>query len=325
MKRSTLLVVFGLAACSPATTPIIDSRPQPATPTMTDDAPRVGVLVMAHGGTPEWNESVMDAVQPSVERVPTAVAFGMANPYTLQPALDELASQGVDRVAVVRMFLSGESFFDQTEYFLGLSDQRPEQFVLMGPAAADPEARSPLVHSMDVATHEPGILDSRYISSIMVDRAEALSAEPAREAILMIAHGMGDDTENDRVLASMQRAAVALEARGYADVEITTLREDWEEKRVDAEAQIRGYVKAQASGRSVLVLPMRLSGFGPYAEVLDGLEYAAGDGLLPHADIGRWVLETANDVTCASGWGPIADGCHNVVADPAPAQPTGRQ
>ena len=49
---------------------------------------------------------------------------------------------GVDRVAVVRMFLSGESFLDQTRYYLGLDSRPPETFVLMGPAAADPAARS---------------------------------------------------------------------------------------------------------------------------------------------------------------------------------------
>ena len=117
----------------------------------------------------------------------------------------------------------------------------------------------------------------------------------------------------------MTRAASELQARGYADVQIATLREDWADKRVEAEEQIRDYVKSQAAQRSVLVLPMRLSGFGPYADVLEGLEYAAGDGLLPHADIGRWVLETANDVTCASGWGSINGACPVMTAEPSPS------
>ncbi len=319
MRYSSLLVALAVVACGPMTAPQSVHAPvPPAAPSFGSsiEAPRTGLLVMAHGGTPEWNETVMAAVQPSTDVLPTAVAFGMANPYALQTALDELEKQGVERVAVVRMFLSGESFLDQTEYFLGLSGQRPDQFVLMGPAAADPDARFPLQHSMQVGTHTHGILDSRYVSNIMVDRAGALSTDPSNEAVLLIAHGMGDDGENNRVLASMTRAAGQLGAEGYADVEIATLREDWEEKRLAAEAEIREYVRSQATQRDVLVIPLRLSGFGPYAEVLDGLEYSAGDGLLPHSDIGRWVLDTANDVTCASGWGPITGACTRAIADP---------
>ena len=101
---------------------------------------------------------------------------------------------------------------------------------------------------------------------------------------------MGDDGENDRVLALLHRAADQVTRAGYAEVEVATLREDWEEKRISAEAHIRGYVEDQIGTNSVLVIPMRLSGFGPYADVLAGLEYHAGEALLPHTDIGRWVL-----------------------------------
>tara|TARA_Y100001970_G_C14135473_1_gene804019 strand:+ start:159 stop:1046 length:888 start_codon:yes stop_codon:yes gene_type:complete len=284
----------------PPEEPMIESTSEPA---------RTGVLVMAHGAGPEWNGTVMEAVKPSMEILPTAVAFGMANPYTLRSGLDELREQGVTQVAVVRMFLSGESFLDQTEYLLGLSEERPQQFVLMGPAASDPGARIPLEHSMDIATHEQGILDSPYVGGIAVDRAAALGSDPSREAVLLIAHGMGDDGENNRVLALLHRAADQVTREGYADVEVATLREDWEEKRISAEAHIRGYVENQAGTNRVLVIPMRLSGFGPYADVLAGLEYHRGEGLLPHTDIGSWVVDTANEISCSTGWGPIKDTC----------------
>ena len=311
-KRGSLLFVVVIVACSP---PAVHSSgrdlvpPDEAMIDSTSEPARTGILVMAHGAGPEWNETVLDAVKPSLELLPTAVAFGMANPYTLRSGLDELQDQGVTKIAVVRMFLSGESFLDQTEYLLGLSEERPQQFVLMGPAAADPEARIPLEHSMEIATHELGILGSSYVDGIAVDRAEALSIDPSKEVVLLIAHGMGDEGENDRVLASMNRAANQLTREGYADVEVATLREDWQEKRAEAEAYIRGYVEDQSGEHSVLVIPMRLSGFGPYGDVLAGLEFHRGEGLLPHTDIGRWVLDTAHDIACSSGWGPIKDAC----------------
>lgn len=322
MKRPALLILATAVACGPATTATIDSLatpPQESVPEQSNPAPGTGVLVMAHGGGPEWNQSVLDAVASAAEIVPTAVAFGMANPHTLQRALDELGARGVTRVAVVRMFLSGESFLDQTEYFLGLSDAAPSHFVLMGPAAADPDARKPIRHSMTVATHAHGILDSHHVGRIMADRAATFSTSPADEAVLLIAHGMGDDGANDRVLAAMQRVADQVVARGFADVEIATLREDWDEKRASAEEEIRAFVEENSATRSVLVLPMRLSGFGPYADVLEGLEYSAGEGLLPHEAIAEWVLETANGVTCASGWGAIANPCGQIVVEPLSA------
>ncbi len=312
LKRASLLHVLVIVACSPPAVhsnghdlvppeePMIESTSEPA---------RTGVLVMAHGAGPEWNGTVMEAVKPSMEILPTAVAFGMANPYTLRSGLDELREQGVTQVAVVRMFLSGESFVVQTENLFGLYEERPQPFVLMGPAASDPGARIPLEHSMDIATHEQGILDSPYVGGIAVDRAAALGSDPSTEAVLLIAHGMGDDGENDRVLALLHRAADQVTREGYADVEVATLREDWEEKRISAEAHIRGYVEDKAGTNSVLVIPMRLSGFGPYADVLAGLEYRGGEGLLPHTDIGRWVVDMANEITCSTGWGPIKDTC----------------
>src|SRR5687768_10427420 len=75
-----------------------------------------GVLVMAHGGTPEWDAAIAEATAPLANQVPTAIAYGMADPATLAHALDSLSSEGVERVAVVRMFISGDSFIQQTEY-----------------------------------------------------------------------------------------------------------------------------------------------------------------------------------------------------------------
>jgi len=55
-----------------------------------------------------------------------------------------------------------------------------------------------------------------------------------------------------------------------------------------AEERIRAWVGAD-EGRETVVVPFRLFGFGPYAEVLDGLNYSRTEGLLPHALVGEWV------------------------------------
>ena len=242
-------------------------------------------------------------MDPISENLPVAIAFGMANPMTLQAGLDSLDSEGVTHVAVVRMFLSGQSFLDQTNYFLGLSDDPPEMFVMMGPMAQNPEMRKQLHHNQVVATHLEGIIDSDMPAVVMSERASDLSSSASDEAVLIIAHGAGDEEENNTILDAMDRVVQRLEMAGYADVHATTLREDWEEERIAAEKNIRSYVSQMTQeGRSVIVLPMRLSGFGPYAEVLDGLDFSPGIGLLPHSELSNWVRSMTQKVIESEGW-----------------------
>ena len=293
---SLFLIGIQLACASVATVGDIE-------PSRLVEQDKVGVLIMAHGADDEWNQSVVQAVDPISENLPVAIAFGMANPMTLQAGLDSLDSEGVTHVAVVRMFLSGQSFLDQTNYFLGLSDDPPEMFVMMGPMAQNPEMRKQLHHNQVVATHLEGIIDSDMPAVVMSERASDLSSSASDEAVLIIAHGAGDEEENNTILDAMDRVVQRLEMAGYADVHATTLREDWEEERIAAEKNIRSYVSQMTQeGRSVIVLPMRLSGFGPYAEVLDGLEFSPGIGLLPHSELSNWVRSMTQKVIESEGW-----------------------
>ena len=293
---SLFLIGIQLACASVATVGDIE-------PSRLVEQDKVGVLIMAHGADDEWNQSVVQAVDPISENLPVAIAFGMANPMTHQAGLDSMDSEGVTHVAVVRMFLSGQSFLDQTNYFLGLSDDPPEMFVMMGPMAQNPEMRKQLHHNQVVATHLEGIIDSDMPAVVMSERASDLSSSASDEAVLIIAHGAGDEEENNTILDAMDRVVQRLEMAGYADVHATTLREDWEEERIAAEKNIRSYVSQMTQeGRSVIVLPMRLSGFGPYAEVLDGLDFSPGIGLLPHSELSNWVRSMTQKVIESEGW-----------------------
>ena len=90
---------------------------------------------------------------------------------------------------------------------------------------------------------------------------------------------------------------------GFAAVRATTLREDWPEARKRAEAEIRGWVAEQKDlGRRVLVVPVRVSGFGPYADVLAGLPFEGAPGLLPHPAVTDWIREKIGEVERAEGW-----------------------
>ncbi len=85
---------------------------------------------------------------------------------------------------------------------------------------------------------------------------------------------------------------------GFTDLHVETLREDWPRARKAAEQRIRAFVRAgNQAGETVLVIPFRVSGFGPYRRVLQGLEYKAdGRGFLPHPAITEWMQTQADDL-----------------------------
>lgn len=254
------------------------------------------MLVMAHGGGEDWNAAVEAAVRPLEDEMPTAVAFGMADPVTLKDALKELEARNVACITVVRLFMSSKSFLHQTEYLLGLRSDPPPFFVshsghrVHGSGRPDPP--EPIAVDAEVVINRDGLLDAPAMGETLAQRAQSLSDGSGRESVIIIAHGPRDDAENEEWLRKLDKLADPVrEAGSFETVEVATLREDWEEKRAKAEQHIRSFVEAQSvGGGRVLVLPFRLYGFGPYAGVLEGLEYEAdGQGLLPSPRITDWI------------------------------------
>ena len=275
--------------------------------------PDTGILVMAHGGDAAWNRDVEATVAPLREKYAVEIAYGMARTSTLREAVQRLESRGVERIAVVRMFISGESFLAPTQYILGL---RPELDGAMGHHMEGGD-HAALSGTMHMEKPEPidtramfllsksGVGESPLIDRILADRVKALSTDPAREMVLIIAHGPGDDTENEAWLRHMDARARAIEALGpFRSVHVETLREDWPHRRAEAEQRIQRHVEqATDSGVRVIIVPFRVAGFGPYREVLDGLEYVAdGKGFCPHPLMTEWIEQTA--LACFSRQAP---------------------
>lgn len=260
-----------------------------------------GILVMAHGGRPHWNARVDAALAGLRGRIPVELALGMANPPTLQAALDSLRHRGVETVAVVRLFISGASFLHQTEYLFGLRPDPPER-AMAGHHMIDGNQLQPLEVRGEILLDRSGLAGSGEIARILEDKAGSRTSEPSRTAVLFIAHGMGSEKDNRALLKKMERGARSLRAKGYAEVRSATLREDWPEPRARAEREIRAAVTDMGRRWSrVVVVPYRLSGFGPYAEVLEGLEYVPAGSLLPHPLVTDWITARARGLFCAAG------------------------
>ncbi|HEV8331105.1 MAG TPA: hypothetical protein VGQ22_06790 [Steroidobacteraceae bacterium] len=264
------------------------------TPTTRSDDD-LGVLVMAHGGSKQWNQQVLAAIEPLKHEHNIEVAFGMADAASLQEGVQRLESRGARRIGVVRLFVSGESFLERTEQILGIAPGAPQRA-----AAQSGHEEHGAGHSMEFwridtqssfALSKQGLVEAPEMASVLVDRARTLSRDPQHEDVLILAHGPGDDAENERWLTHLEaRAAAVRRALPFRTVRVATLREDWPEKREEAEQRIRSYVEhASHTGRAI-VIPFRVQGFGPYAEVLKGLDYASdGRGLVPDAGVTEWI------------------------------------
>jgi hypothetical protein len=256
-------------------------------------------MVMAHGGAPEWNATVQDAVAPLRSSTPVVVAFGMAERDSLQRAVWELEAQGVTQIAVVRLFVSAASFRHRTEYLLGLRPDPPPS------RDASEDGAAPIERAASIVINEHGLSQSPRMGVVLAARVAALSSSPRQESVLILAHGMGDDSTNDMLVSDIDRLADQVRALGpFRAVRVETLREDWDEKRPDAERRIRGFVEAGSrDGGRVIVVPFRVSGFGPYHDVLEGLDYVAdGVGLLPHPEVSAWLEEQAAGSFRRAGW-----------------------
>ena len=263
-----------------------------------------GVMVMAHGGSEEWNAHVAAAVEPLRENYPVETALGMADAGSIEEAIRRLESRGVNHVGVVRVFVSGESWYDRTLQILGVRNgapPRPDQQQIE-------EAKARMIMPMgfwkvdtDLTFHVSvdGLADAAEVDQVMTSRIRGLSSDPENEVAVVIAHGTGDDAENERWLDKItQRTRNAGEQLGLREIRIFTLREDWPEKRRESEQEIRAYIEqANSRGLTPIVVPFRLQGFGPYRRVLDELDYRAdGLGLLPHSNVALWVSRQADQL-----------------------------
>lgn len=258
-----------------------------------------GVLVMAHGGSSDWDQAVLEAVEPLRSAYPLEVAFGMADAASLQAGVERLEAQGVRRIGVVRLFVSGESFLTRTEQIFGLREGAPDK-----PSHEDHDAAHS-GHGMALwrvdarssfALSTEGLDAAPEMSDVLLDRAKTLSRDAPQEDVLILAHGPGDDLENRRWLDHLNRQADRIRSGlPFARVAVATLREDWPEKRAPAEQFVREFVRTSLDqGRNPIVLPFRVHGFGPYARVLEGMEYTADErGLLPHEAVTRWIQRQA--------------------------------
>ena len=301
MRRLVLCAL----ACLAALPPVFAEPPE-------GPASRVGILVVAHGGTNRWDAAVRKAVKQAKLKMPVEVALGMGmHPHEakgFQVAADRLERKGVERIVVVPLLVSSHSdVYRQFEYVFGARTE-----------AAWPEVK-PL--RLEVPVVMGGALDADpVLVDILLERAKALSRQPEKETVILLAHGPNDDADNERWLADMRQLEGAIKTGGgFHEVKSLTLRDD-APKAVQERAtqQLRQAVQRAGEQGRALVVPLLIAPGGierKIPERLAGLSYQfSGQTLLPHPKLAGWIARQARQLI--AGEAPAT--APSPVAEPSP-------
>ncbi len=271
-----------------------------------------GVLLLAHGGQPQWNDRVTAVAHVVDRQYPTEVAFGMASRGSIQAAVDRLTARGATSIVAVPLFVSSySSVITSTEYLLGLRAEAPPDLKIFAKMDHAPQGALATEHAGHAPAADPvspvmktvpvrmtaAFNRHPLIAQIVADRARSISMVPTNEAVILVAHGPVPEDDNRRWLDDLALLAAQVRAAApFASVDYMTVRDDAGPAiREAATKELRSKVEQQrALGRRVLVVPHLLS-FGGIEQGLrtrlEGLDYTmAAQALMPDDRIAQWVL-----------------------------------
>ena len=250
----------------------------------------VGVLVLAHGGSAQWNQTVNATVAQAQLDAPTEVAFGMGmhepEVAAIQGAVDALAARGVSRIVAIPLLISSSSeVLRQYQYLLGLREHGPWE-----------EHAKPVTIRVPLVMAQP-LDDDPIVADILLERALELSTHPDEETVVVVAHGPNEDADNAQWLAVMGRLSQQVQAKGHFRAVIpATLRDDAPTPvREAATRSLRRLVAQQNHQGRTLIVPLLLASGGIEAKIskrLKGLRYVyEGHTLLPHPKLAQWIAQ----------------------------------
>ncbi|SFW15493.1 CbiX protein [Nitrosovibrio sp. Nv17] len=262
----------------------------------------VGVVLLAHGSDFNWNETMREAVEPLAQRYKIEFAFSMADPVTVERALRRLEQRGAKAAVIVRVYGMESSFRKDIERMVGLDIEEGDASggsgyggFMHGHGGGAPTHPAPRIRTALPVQTVGGVGASPLFAAALLDRAQALSRNPARDTVILVAHGSGSDHVNEMWNRLLEEIAGHMRKAGgdkFHAIRVATWREDWPDKRASWIEKIRGMVtEAGSRGGRAIVIPARTTGEGPEKQFLSGLEYDLGSGFAPHPLFVRWVDE----------------------------------
>ena len=209
----------------------------------------------------------------------------MADPETIQAAIDRLEERGSKKIVAVPLFISSYSpIIENTSFVLGLRKRTETSQKELTSIKSNVE----FVMTSAIDSHP-------LIAEILLDRASELSKNPDDETVIIIGHGPNDPGQNEKWLKEMMILASFVKEKGdFKDVKVTTLRDDApKEIREKATMILREMVMMASLKGNVIVIPHLIARGGIESgipERLKGLDYVYnGKTLLPHENITRWI------------------------------------
>ena len=285
---------------------------------------RSGVLILAHGGSPVWEATVHNAAAPLKQQQPTEVAFGMADPMTMQEGINNLERQGASTIVIVPLFISSHSvILRQTEYLVGLRKELADEPLLMNHSGSA-TAGTTGGHSHESSsggyageTHlqtslDPLIIHSKIIltkaldadtlvASVLFERIQEFSKDPTKETLLLIAHGPNEEEDNKEWIRELDDLAAQIKIKQlqgkkevFKNIFTCTVRDDANKKVYnEAKEKLRNIVQEANKESTTIVVPVVLAMGGIEKGIqkrLEGLEYTwVNKALLPHENITRFI------------------------------------
>lgn len=256
-----------------------------------------GVLLVAHGGGPEWNQQVLDLAAAVRFAGPVRVSFLMGPGASERPFQREVAAlraAGAARVAVVPLLISSHSeHYDQLRYLVGTRDSLDATMMhhLHMGGIERPADRAGL-------TLLPALDSAPELADALAERAVALVSDRAERALLVLGHGPNGAEDYARWMAALRPVAERVRQRaGYRLTAVDLVRDDAPPMvRAEAVARVREIVRwlNQITGAPVAVVPA-LVATGAVSQVtlrrdLEGLPVVyAGQAVLPNPGMARWV------------------------------------
>lgn len=222
---------------------------------------QTGLLVVAHGAGPEWNEPVRELLRlVAWPHGPKAVAFLMG-PEAEQGGWDRgvaaLQAAGARQAIAVPLMVSTHGgHYRQIEYYAGLRDRLPPELEghSQGGTASSGLLPIAVTRALDAAPELGVALALRWQGLMSADRARP---------VVLVAHGPSAEAEIKPWLWNLGAAAQVLRPAGLgSEPRVALLQDDAPpEIRRAAVQALRDTIAslAKASGDSVVVLPVLIS------------------------------------------------------------------
>lgn len=258
----------------------------------------VGILALGHGYKEPGNTFFRNAYEPIGRRHPVAAGLGMAMMSSdhIQAAVDRLEKAGAKTIVAIPTEVGDDtSLIRQWHYIFGLSDESAYLDV--------PRVKST---AKIVMTKTP--TTSPVTGDILADFAKSALRDPAKDVVLLVAHGPEEAADNAKLMKILEGHAARVKAvTGVREVRYDSLQDDAPTAVRQANVnRMRDWISAHGDqGHRVIVLQVLITGQGGVTGRLrrdfDGLTYELVDkGLAEHPLFNTWIEQSVQQAVAST-------------------------